>query len=82
MLAHRLSLLSLHAGALEFRPDAPAGKIARAAAVIRTSAAAALSELREVITVLREERSTMPPGRPSRTWTASRTCWRSHGRPG
>ena len=55
VLAHRLSLLSLHAGALEFRPDAPAGEIARAAAVIRTSAAAALSELREVITVLREE---------------------------
>jgi signal transduction histidine kinase len=55
VLAHRLSLLSLHAGALEFRPDAPAGEVARAAAVIRTAAAAALSDLREVITVLREE---------------------------
>jgi signal transduction histidine kinase len=55
VLAHRLSLLSVHAGALEFRPDAPGGEIAQAATVIRTSAAAALSELRQVITVLREE---------------------------
>ena len=55
VLAHRLSLLSLHAGALEFRPDAPPGEITRAAAVIRASAAAALGELRQVITVLRED---------------------------
>jgi signal transduction histidine kinase len=55
VLAHRLSLLSVHAGALEFRPDARPDEIAEAAAVIRTSATAALSELRQVITVLREE---------------------------
>jgi signal transduction histidine kinase len=55
VLAHRLSLLSVHAGALEFRPDAPPGEITRAAAVIRASAAAALGELRQVITVLRED---------------------------
>jgi signal transduction histidine kinase len=55
VLAHRLSLLSLHAGALEYRPDAPPGEITRAAAVIRAAAAAALSELRQVITVLRED---------------------------
>ena len=55
VLAHRLSLLSVHAGALEFRPDAPAEEIAQAAAVIRTSAAAALGDLRQVITVLRED---------------------------
>ena len=55
VLAHRLSLLSVHAGALEFRPDAPPGEITRAAAVIRASASAALSELRQVITVLRED---------------------------
>ena len=55
VLAHRLSLLSVHAGALEFRPDAPAAEIARAAAVIRTSAAAALGDLRQIITVLRED---------------------------
>jgi signal transduction histidine kinase len=55
VLAHRLSLLSVHAGALEFHPDAPPGDIAEAAAVIRTSAAAALADLRQVITVLRED---------------------------
>jgi signal transduction histidine kinase len=63
VLAHRLSLLSLHAGALEFWPDAPPGEISRASAVIRASAAAALSELRQVITVLREDSdaATGPP---------------------
>ena len=55
VLAHRLSLLAVHAGALEFRPGAPAAEIAQAAAVIRTSASAALSELREVITVFRDD---------------------------
>jgi signal transduction histidine kinase len=55
VLAHRLSLLSVHAGALEFHPDASPGEIAKAAAVIRTSAAAALADLRQVITVLRED---------------------------
>ena len=54
-LAHRLSLLSVHAGALEFHPDAPVTEIASAAEVIRTSASAALDDLREIITVLREE---------------------------
>ena len=58
VLAHRLSLLSVHAGALEYHPGAPPDEIAKAAAVIRASAAAALSELRQVITVLRENSST------------------------
>jgi signal transduction histidine kinase len=54
VLAHRVSLLSLHAGALEFHPDASAEEVAEAAAVIRASAHAALEELREVIGVLRD----------------------------
>ncbi|MER6945579.1 histidine kinase [Nonomuraea sp. NPDC000554] len=53
VLAHRLSMLSLHAGALEFRPDASSGEIARAAGAIRDSAHQALQDLREVIGVLR-----------------------------
>jgi signal transduction histidine kinase len=56
VLAHRVSLLSLHAGALEFRPDAPPEEIAEAAGVIRASAHSALQELREVIGVLRDGR--------------------------
>ena len=55
VLAHRLSLLSVHAGALEFRPGVPAAEIAQPAEVIRTSAAAALGDLRQIITVLRED---------------------------
>ncbi|MGW0809519.1 sensor histidine kinase [Nonomuraea sp. NPDC002799] len=53
VLGHRLSLLSVHAGALEFHPDASREDIARAAEVIRRSAHEALQDLREVIGVLR-----------------------------
>ncbi|MBA2810000.1 sensor histidine kinase [Streptomyces sp. KM273126] len=53
VLAHRLTLLSVHAGALEFRPDAPRDEVARAAGVIRESAHEALQDLREIIGVLR-----------------------------
>jgi len=55
VLGHRLSLLSLHAGALEFRRDASPEEVAEAAGVIRASGQAALEELRAVIGVLREE---------------------------
>ena len=55
VLAHRISLLSLHAGALEFHPDASPEEIAKAAQVIRVSARAAQEELREVIGVLRAD---------------------------
>ena len=55
VLAHRLSLLSVHAGALEFRPDAPSEEVAEAAGVIRETAQTALQELRDVIGVLRDE---------------------------
>jgi len=57
VLAHRISLLSLHAGALELRPDGPADEIARAAGVIRDNAHQALEDLREVIGVLRADRA-------------------------
>ena len=53
VLAHRLSLLSLQAGALELWPDAPSAEIARSAGVIRSNAHGALEDLREVIGVLR-----------------------------
>ncbi|HEV7751182.1 MAG TPA: histidine kinase [Baekduia sp.] len=55
VLAHRISLLSVHAGALEFRPDAPPDEIAQAAGVVRAAAHAALQELRDVIGVLRDD---------------------------
>ncbi|GAB7048822.1 sensor histidine kinase [Catenuloplanes indicus] len=67
VLAHRISLLSLHAGALEIRPDAPAAEVAKAAGVIRASAHQALQDLREVIGVLREPAPTGEPERPQPT---------------
>ncbi len=54
VLAHRLSLLATYAGALEYRPDAKPELVSRAAAVVRTGAHDALSELRDVIAVLRD----------------------------
>jgi signal transduction histidine kinase len=68
-LAHRISLLSMHAGALEFRPDASPDDVARAAGVIRASAHGALEDLREVIGVLRhtEDGGTPGPERPQPT---------------
>ena len=67
VLAHRISLLSLHAGALEFRPDAPPEEVARAAGVIRASAHQALEDLRAVIGVLRDVPDGDAPERPQPT---------------
>jgi signal transduction histidine kinase len=69
VLAHRLTLLSVHAGALEFRPDAPQEEIARAAGVIRESAHEALQDLREIIGVLRAAEPD-DAGRPQPTLAA------------
>ncbi|MEU9974464.1 histidine kinase [Streptomyces sp. NPDC051014] len=70
VLAHRLTLLSVHAGALEFRPDAPREEIARAAGVIRESAHEALQDLREIIGVLRAADGDEAGGRPQPTLAA------------
>ena len=70
VLAHRISLLSLHAGALEFRPDAPPQEIARAAGVIRASAHQALDDLRAVIGVLRDRTDGQGPQPPQPTLVA------------
>lgn len=53
VLAHRMSLLAVHAGALEVRRDASAQE-RQAAGVIRHSAYEALEDLRQVIGMLRE----------------------------
>ena len=68
--AHRISLLSLHAGVLEFRPDAPPEEVARAAAVIRASAHQALEDLRAVIGVLRDGPDGPGPEPPQPTLAA------------
>jgi len=70
VLAHRISILSLHAGALEIRPDAPPEEIAHAAAVIRASAHQALEDLRSVIGVLRDHGGSVEPQPPQPTLAA------------
>jgi signal transduction histidine kinase len=53
VLAHRISLISLHAGALEIRTDLSREQIAEAGGTIRASAHQAMEELREILGVLR-----------------------------
>jgi signal transduction histidine kinase len=67
VLAHRISLLSLHAGALEFHPGAPPEDVARAASVIRQNAHLALEDLRRVIGVLRDGAAGGAPEPPQPT---------------
>nr|WP_269329318.1 histidine kinase [Kineosporia babensis] len=67
VLGHRISLISLHAGALEFRADKAGPEVAESAAVIRASARQALQDLREVIGVLRAGGEEDSPDRPQPT---------------
>ncbi|WP_245852523.1 sensor histidine kinase [Isoptericola jiangsuensis] len=53
VLAHRMSLVAMHAGALAYRTDLPPAQVAETAALVRDSAHEALGELREVLGVLR-----------------------------
>lgn len=55
VLAHRLSLLATYAGALEYRPDSAPDRVAEAAGVVRAQAHQALDDLRDVLTVLRDD---------------------------
>ena len=54
VLAHRISLIALHAGGLEVRPDLPPDQVQETAALLRATARQALEELRSVIGLLRE----------------------------
>lgn len=83
VLAHRISRVALHAGALEVALDLPPAHVRESAALLRLTAHQALEELRDVIGVLREE-----PGqeRPStahnRRWPTSHAWWRGTRRTG
>ena len=54
VLAHRISMVSMHAGALTFRTDLTPEEIRKTAGVIQENTHQALTELREVLGVLRE----------------------------
>lgn len=55
VLAHRLSLLATFAGALEYRPDSSPERLSEAAGVVRHGVHQALEELRQVISLLRDD---------------------------
>ena len=55
VLAHRISQISMHAGALSFRDDLTAEQMRDSAGVIREKAHEALTDLRGVLGVLRDD---------------------------
>jgi len=67
VLAHRLSLVALHAGALEYCRSLSDAEVAKAAAITRQSAHAALDDLHEILGVLRTIETDAPPERPQPT---------------
>ena len=73
VLAHRISLLALHAGGLEVNPDLPPAKVRETAELLRSTARQALEELRGVIGVLREEPG-QEPSSPAPQPTMSDIC--------
>ena len=54
VLGHRVSLMALHAGGLQVRPDLPPEQVRDTAGLIWSTAREALEELRGIIGVLRE----------------------------
>ena len=54
VLAHRISLVAMHAGALAYRPDLTATERSTAARTVEENAHLALQELRDVLGVLRD----------------------------
>jgi signal transduction histidine kinase len=64
VLAHKVSLIALHAGALELTARGSAAPIQQGAALIRVTAREALQELRYVLGVLRRESEPALPGDP------------------
>lgn len=68
VLAHRLSLVALHAGALEYRAELDPDQVRETAAVVRESAHEALVELREVLGLLRDTDNADELSRPQPTF--------------
>ncbi|MFT4299091.1 MAG: histidine kinase [Aeromicrobium sp.] len=64
VLAHRISTVTMHAGALAYRQDLPADQVRETAALIHANAHQALVELREVLGLLRDDPRDAAPDRP------------------
>ena len=78
VLAHRISQISMHAGALAFREDLTADEMRDSAAVIQEKAHEALTDLRGVLGVLRDDG---PASRRRRRSRRTPTCRRWSRRP-
>lgn len=61
VLAHRISLIAMHSGILSYRDDLPRAQVREIATTLRDNADHAVSELREVLGVLR---GAQEPGQP------------------
>ncbi|MER8070874.1 histidine kinase [Streptomyces sp. NPDC094034] len=61
LLGHRLSLISVHAGALEMAAARQAPPLAGQAELLRTTAGTAMEELRDILNLLRREEVTSEP---------------------
>lgn len=68
VLAHRITQVSMHAGALAFRDDLDAAHLRSGLGEIQGQANAALHELRGVLGVLREDGSGEPEAAPQPTY--------------
>jgi signal transduction histidine kinase len=55
VLAHRISLVTMHAGALAYRTDLPPEQVRETAQLIQTKAHEAMTDLRQVLGMLRGE---------------------------
>ena len=67
VLAHRLSLISMHAGALSWRDDLGSEETQQIAATIRENAHDSLEELRAMLGTLRGSDISGPPDKPQPT---------------
>lgn len=64
VLAHRISLVTMHAGALAYRDDLSRDEVRAAASIIQDSSHQAMIELREVLGILRDGPGDSAPERP------------------
>jgi signal transduction histidine kinase len=68
VLAHRISQISLHAGAMSYREDLDAEALRESARIVREQAHEALTELRDVLGVLRDPDTGELADRPQPTY--------------
>jgi signal transduction histidine kinase len=64
VLAHRISMVTMHAGALSYCDDLTPEQVRETAGIIQENSHQALTELRQVLGVLREDAGDAAPERP------------------